>query len=306
MRAFQIDVASHCRAAVDWIRRSTIAGEGIAVSSHRPISYPEVSGYCIPTLLTWGERLLARQYARWLISIQDREGWWPDPTTGYPYTFDTAQVLKGLWAIRPDMPEVDGALERGCRWLLDRVDEAGRLTTPDRSQWGLPGGGVAPDTIHLYALEPLQRAEMAFDDDRYARAVTKALDFYLGAEDLLGLGTLSHFHAYVVEALVDLGRPRLAARGMESVEPTIREDGSIPGYPDVAWTCTPGMAQYAVVYRKLGRTGSAQGVLRALCGLQNPSGGFFGSYGPGADYFPDEEVGWAAKFFLDAAADWSR
>jgi malonyl-CoA O-methyltransferase len=34
--------------------------------------------------------------------------------------------------------------------------------------------------------------------------------------------------------------------------------------------------------------------------LQAPSGGFRGGYGRGASYFPNEEIGWAVKFFLDA------
>ena len=42
------------------------------------------------------------------------------------------------------------------------------------------------------------------------------------------------------------------------------------------------------------------------------SGGFFGSYGKGANYFTKEEISWAVKFFIDAehlaeaarAADW--
>jgi malonyl-CoA O-methyltransferase len=34
--------------------------------------------------------------------------------------------------------------------------------------------------------------------------------------------------------------------------------------------------------------------------LQNPSGGFFGSYGEGGRYFPAEEISWAPKYFIDA------
>jgi hypothetical protein len=34
---------------------------------------------------------------------------------------------------------------------------------------------------------------------------------------------------------------------------------------------------------------------------QMPSGGFLGSYGPKATYFPNAEISWAAKFYLDAS-----
>ena len=36
-----------------------------------------------------------------------------------------------------------------------------------------------------------------------------------------------------------------------------------------------------------------------LVTLQNPSGGFYGSYGKPAQYFAKQETGWAVKFFLD-------
>jgi malonyl-CoA O-methyltransferase len=34
--------------------------------------------------------------------------------------------------------------------------------------------------------------------------------------------------------------------------------------------------------------------------IQNSSGGFYGSYGKGAKYFPKEEISWAVKYFIDA------
>ena len=41
--------------------------------------------------------------------------------------------------------------------------------------------------------------------------------------------------------------------------------------------------------------------MRFLAGLQNPSGGFFGSYGPGATYFPEAEISWGVKYAIEAA-----
>jgi malonyl-CoA O-methyltransferase len=51
---------------------------------------------------------------------------------------------------------------------------------------------------------------------------------------------------------------------------------------------------------KLGDRERADRAIEWLCRHQNPSGGFYGGYGPGADYFPDNEIAWAAKYFLDA------
>jgi len=44
----------------------------------------------------------------------------------------------------------------------------------------------------------------------------------------------------------------------------------------------------------------ADKTIKYLCSIQHPFGGFFGSYGHGADYFPNEEISWANKFFIDA------
>ena len=40
--------------------------------------------------------------------------------------------------------------------------------------------------------------------------------------------------------------------------------------------------------------------MRYLQKIQNKSGGFYGSYGPGAKYISGGEISWAVKYFLDA------
>jgi ubiquinone/menaquinone biosynthesis C-methylase UbiE len=112
---------------------------------------------------------------------------------------------------------------------------------------------------------------------------------------------LSHFYFYVQEALVELGEGATAQRGMDQVH----EYGEqIPAFHDVRWTCAPGLAQAAVTYYKLGGMENYERgnkIMTLLETLQGESGGFFGSYGPDAGYFPDEQISWAVKFYLDAA-----
>ena len=93
--------------AILWIRNNTISGNGITVTSKVKVIYPEVTGYYIPSLLQWGERDLAISFAKYLCSIQKEDGSWYDSTDTDPYVFDSAQILKGLVAIRKIMPEVD-------------------------------------------------------------------------------------------------------------------------------------------------------------------------------------------------------
>src|SRR5258706_15449699 len=96
--------------AVRWIRRHTIAGGGIAVSSKQRVAYPEVTGYFIPTLLALGERDLALQYSDWLVSVQRSDGAFVGPGTDETFAFDTGQVLRGWTALLPTQPALEGPL----------------------------------------------------------------------------------------------------------------------------------------------------------------------------------------------------
>ena len=83
--------------ALHWIDAHTIHNSGIAVNSQNLLPYPEVTGYYIPTLLSWGEVDRAIAYGRWLLSCQHEQGCWGDPNVNEPYAFDTGQIIKGLW-----------------------------------------------------------------------------------------------------------------------------------------------------------------------------------------------------------------
>jgi malonyl-CoA O-methyltransferase len=296
----QVDLVSRYQAALQWLQANTLPSAGVRVFAGAANTYPEVTGYLIPSLLDWGERDLATQYARWLMSIQNSDGSWSDSAGKAPYTFDTGQILKGLLAITPIFPNVESSIRQGCDWMLKQIETSGRITTPDKSDWGLPDGKTISENIHLYALEPLREAGKRLTEPRYLEAVDRALAYYLAQPDLTDFNTLSHFHAYVLEALIDLGYPELAAKGMAEVGRLQRADGSVPAFPDVDWVCSTGLAQYAVIWYKLGKREHAVKAFDGFCRLQNRSGGFYGSYGRGANYFSDREISWAVKFFLDA------
>ena len=80
--------------ALDWFREHRVPGRGIIVHSRQPVPYAEVTGYFVPTLYEWGEEQLARECIHWLLSVQLPDGAFPAPD-GVPYTFDTAQVMRG-------------------------------------------------------------------------------------------------------------------------------------------------------------------------------------------------------------------
>jgi malonyl-CoA O-methyltransferase len=286
---------SHQR-ALAWCKTHTAPGQGVIVHTKQPVPYAEVTGYYIPTLYRWGETELARQYARWLLSIQLPSGAFPAPD-GVPYTFDTAQIMRGLCAAIDDVPGVEASLRRACDWMLTQVDAtSGQLKTPSTELWT----DIASDLIHSYALPPLAEAGRLLGVKEYEEVARFVLDYYKRQPGLVPFNRLSHFHAYAMEALTELGEMELAARGMVDVARVQRADGSIPAYPNVDWVCSTGMAQYAIVWYALGDKARADRAIAYLEKIQNPSGGFFGSYGKGAKYIAGGEISWGVKYFLDA------
>lgn len=281
--------------AMDWFKKNMVANKGIIVHTKTPVPYPEVTGYYIPTLYNWGERELARTCTRWLLSIQHPDGAFPAPD-GVPYTFDTGQVMRGLCVALDDMDGIEAPLRKACDWVVAQVESDGRLTTPSTEQWT----DIANDLIHTYVLPPLVQAGKLLGVPEYVETANFVLSYYKQQEALVPFNRLAHFHAYAMEALWELGEIDLATQGMTDVERCQRPDGGIPAYPNVEWTCSTAIAQYAVVWYRLGKKDHADRAIQYLEKIQNKSGGFYGSYGKGAQYIAGAEISWAVKYFLDA------
>lgn len=299
--------------ASDWIETNTVEASGIRVNSTNPLAYPEVTGYYIPSLLRWGFKERAVQYARWLCDIQKSDGSWYDSINDAPYVFDSAQILKGLLAIRELMPEADESLRRGCDWILTNMQPDGRLTTPSMNAWG--NDHICSELIHVYCLSPLKEAAEKLNAPQYMEAAEKIMAYYKAnwRERIDHFNMLSHFYAYVMEGLADMGETALATDAMARIAEIQRPNGMIPAYADVTWTCSTALFQFAITWYKLGNIQLADKTFDYACSLQNPSGGWYGSYPTTLsqklhltrkrpDYFPDAEISWAVKFFLDALA----
>lgn len=280
--------------AIKWVRNNS--GEtGVNITNKNKVAYPEVTGYFIPTLILWGEKDLAKALLSWLITQQNPDGSFSAPD-GIPYTFDTGQVLRGFVKALDGTPEIERPLRMLCDWILIQIQSDGRMITPSTKMWGT----VADERIHLYVLPPLVEAGKKLGEEKYLRAAQKVLNFYKNREDIIEFNTLSHFYAYIIEALCDLGEIDLAKKAMKQVAEIQKRDGSVPAYANVSWVCSTGVAQFAVIWYKLGMKENADNAIYYLENIQNPEGGFFGSYGRGKNYFPNEEISWANKFFLDA------
>ena len=286
--------------ALAWAKRVYAVGAALPGNVVAPTE--ETAGYMIPTLCNYGEWDIAMEIARWEVSRQRPDGAFS--ADGVPYTFDTAQVIRGFLAVVDDGPEFEEPLRRACDYVESQIDPKGRVLTVSYDAWRLGDGSVFSDYCHLYALPPLLSAGRKLSEQRYVKAVERATHYYKQKPDLVvfkpELATLSHIFGYMMEALVELGERDLARKGLDAAEALQRKDGSIPAFPGVNWVCSTGMAQLAVAWYKLGHPQPADRAVDYLQSIQNQSGGFNGGYGRHAQYFPDKEIGWAVKYFLDA------
>lgn len=293
-----MNTVKHFNRALDWIDHHSIPGKGIAVSSRSQKSYAEVTGYLIPTLLAWNEKARAEAYGKWLLTVQHDAGHWGDPNLNEPYVFDTGQIVKGLLALHEETgaPEWAEASRRACDWIVSCIGADGRPCGPDAEAWG----DEVPLAVLLYSYSAVRQAGVSFGERSWIEAVDRSLGWFKQQHDFIKFTHLSHFHAYILEALCDLGHPELARNGMVEVEKLQRPNGAVPGLPTVSWVCSTGLFQYAIVWYKLGQIEKGDAAFRYATKLQNRSGGWYGSYGWFPKYFKNAEISWAVKYFLDA------
>lgn len=292
--------------AIKWLKSNIVENKGIINNSGMKKPYPEVTGYFIPSLLQWGYRDTAVSFAKWLCDIQKPDGSWYDTEDKQPYIFDSAQILKGLLSIRHLYPEVDANIRRGCDWILSNMNEDGRLPSPRENDFG--DGKTYGEIIHIYCLSPLVEAGEIFHMPEYIEKAYRILTYYKEHEyeQIMQFSLLSHFYAYVMEGLLDMGEEKLVREAMEGVAHLQKESGAVPAYSDVNWVCSTGMFQLALVWFRLGELERGNKAFQYACKLQNVSGGWFGGYlsDERSDelntYFPNSEISWAVKYFLDA------
>ena len=265
----------------------------------------EVTGYVIPTLYRTGERAMALEMARWEASVQRPDGAFSAPD-GVPYTFDTAQAVRGFLAVLDVMPELEKNIRHACDFICTQIEPDGRVSTPSYALWRCADGSTFTEYANLYVLPPLLEAGTRLQRPAYRDAASRALAYYKQKPDLVTfkseLGTLSHIFGYMMEALVDLNELELARAGLAQAAAIQSPDGAVPAFPGVRWVCSTGMAQLAIAWYKLGDRAPADLALHYLETLQLPNGGFYGSYGSGAAYLPHEEISWAVKFFIDCCS----
>ena len=331
----------HLREALAWIYRAQDATPDRGVSHSYRLgggwqrSYPETTGYIIPTLLNWaarsGEdeaRRRALEMAEWETTVQLPDGGVPSLVDGKAVIFDTGQVLFGFLAAHRETRDdrFRQAAVRAANWLTGSQDadgvwhENGRARVYNaRTSWALIESGRC-----------LEHAS-------YTEAGRRFLMWTLGEEDQPGwFGSnclndddrpLLHTIAYTAQGQLEAGilleenalieAARRTARALAAnVGPSGRMAGRFDRTwkPAAGWACLTGMAQTVIVWRRLDAwTGSrefegvADRALGFLLAVQDVSsrngglrGGVRGSHPVNGQYCRYLVPNWATKFFLDA------
>jgi hypothetical protein len=240
-------------------------------------SYPETTGYIIPTLLarasSSGDETLRRRAKRmcdWLVSLQFPEGGFPGGTVGaqpqVPVSFNTGQILLGLAAAVREFGDFEDALLRAADWLVKTQDPdgawrkhpspfaaGGEKTYDTHIAWGLlEAARVAPDKAYAQAALANVRWAVAFQREN-------------GWLDRCCLSDaaqpLTHTIGYALRGMIEAYRffedPGLLGASLKAADGLIsamRRDGCLPGRLDqnwrgtVSWVCLTGMAQIAICW----------------------------------------------------------
>ncbi len=140
---------AHLGATVDWLKEAQDAQSDGGVSALYSLargwhsSYPETTGYIIPTMLNVAEALGDQQcfdrsvaMARWLLGLQYSDGSFPGDRAGRysgPSVFNTGQILFGLirmYQVTSESRYLEAA-HRAGRWLVSVQDADGAWRASD-------------------------------------------------------------------------------------------------------------------------------------------------------------------------------
>jgi len=284
--------------ALNWFKNNTHHAGGILIHSDAREAYPEVTGYIIPTLIDYGMRDFALELGQWLLTKQQPDGGFLGAGSDKVFLFDVGQALRGLLALSELSATIRTGAEKAMHCLYNGMIDEGKAGFV--RQYDNYGKGVIPEEIMLYTLPPFIKAARKFEFPQYVEAAEKCISFYMAGKRFLDKKTLLHFLSYEIEAMIDLGYHSYVLDILSFFANNQNTDGSIKAYEGVEWICIPGLAQLAICWYKAGINASADKSMKWLDANQSSSGGFLGSIGDGANYFPKNEPSWAVKYYLDA------
>jgi hypothetical protein len=282
--------------AIRWLCRaqdfSKSADGGVArhyslISGWGP-SYPETTGYIVPTLLTYARErndsalaARARRMLDWLVSIQLPSGGFQGSTIGRlsdgPVTFNTGQILLGLAAGAETFGEpYRRAMRKAADWLVETQDgdgcwrcfptpsaKPGEKTYETHVAWGL---------FEAARLEPSRPyGEAGLANVRWALRQQQENGWLEKCCLNDALRPLTHTLGYALRGFVEAFRfseeemfLKAACKTSDGLISPMRPDGFLPGRlrsdwtGAVDWSCLTGSVQIAacwlLLYEATGET----------------------------------------------------
>jgi hypothetical protein len=286
-------IGEHLQAAAEWLLRAQRAtpDDGVAHSYDLRkgtwhASYPETTGYIIPTLYDYARYNRAAKYADaayrmavWEADVQLPDGGvragHMDAEIVVPTVFNTGQVLFG-WAraYRESGDErLRSALERAADWLVAAQDADGawrRFSSPfTSSKLNSYNTRTAFGLVRAYEV-CARESWRAAADLNVKWTIGRALpNGWLPDNSLTttpGGIALTHTIAYSIRGILEVGAAlnkqeylEHALRMARAVAARQRSDGALPGYltpdwsPAARWTCVTGNSQMAINWLRLAR-----------------------------------------------------
>ncbi len=340
-------IERHANGAIDWIVRAQTASGDCGVSKGYDLmrrrwapSYPETTGYTIPTLLNAEAALgrpelrqLALSLADYLLDSATPEGGvahWGTAESG-PIVFDTGQVMFG-WLAAHDVSGDERYLQAAARagdWLVSVQDDSGSWKRHQHL-----GVEKVIDTRVAWALLKLRRLAR---DGRYLEAAERNLKWAAENQEqdgwfrkcafVEGRDPFTHTIAYTAEGLFECGQLLNKACYIDAARLTAdallarqRPDGSLSSTFGAAWretsrsTCLTGDCQMGCLWLRLyDVTGNrayydaAEQAIRFVASTQllessnaEIAGAVAGSWPVYGSYERLKYPNWAAKFLVDA------
>jgi hypothetical protein len=272
------------QAAISWLGRaqdSTPSKDGgvahsYSVKRRRWLpSYPETTGYIIPTLLQCAEALQDPALSRrakvmldWLVSIQLPHGGFQGGTVAtrpvVPVAFNTGQIVLGLASGAECFgPVYREAMVRAADWLVGGQDEDGAWR-----KFPSPFVALGDHTYDLHIAWALFEAARLEPSRGYEEAALKNVRWALQHQHSNGwfahcclddsVNPLTHTLGYALRGLIEAFRSTTdrdvldrASRTADGLLSALAPDGFLPGRLDrnwhgtTMWSCLTGTAQTA-------------------------------------------------------------
>lgn len=283
----------HLEGAAQWLLRAQAATPDDGVAHSYDVkkrkwhaSYPETTGYIIPTLLDYAHFFekpvfaeAAIRMAHWECDIQLKDGGvragTMDAEIIVPTIFNTGQVLFGLARAYRETGDDRFAisLRRAADWLVEAQDEDGAWR-----RFPSPFTSTKVSAYNTRSAFGLVRAFESLGDERYLTAaianvrwvISTALpNFWIPGNCLIERvndAALTHTIAYSIRGILEVGK---AAERNDFIEHALamarataraqRSDGALPGQlsrdwqPIKPWTCVTGNSQMSINWQRLAR-----------------------------------------------------